>query len=154
VERRLLDEWERVIVRERHRSPDAASAITATIRQFFADTYIPAESYVGMVPEVDGPDPDDNAHMAAAVAGRVEALVTWNKKDFDCGFIRRHAVRVADPDEYLCTLHEEFPDELLATITQLAAGKRRPRMAPADVVNALERTGVSEFASRVRSHLT
>jgi excisionase family DNA binding protein len=82
----LLDEWERVIVRERHRSPDAAAAISATIRQFFADTRIPVESYRGLVPETDGPDPDDNAHMAAAVAGQVESLVTWNGKDFDCGF--------------------------------------------------------------------
>jgi hypothetical protein len=41
----LLDEWERVIVRERHRSPDADAAITATIRKFFADTRIPAKSY-------------------------------------------------------------------------------------------------------------
>jgi excisionase family DNA binding protein len=53
----LLDEWERVIVRERHRSPDAAAAITATIRQFFADTRIPIQNYQGMVSEVDGPDP-------------------------------------------------------------------------------------------------
>jgi excisionase family DNA binding protein len=82
----LLDEWERVIVRERHRSPDAAAAISATIRQFFADTRIPVESYRGLVPETDGPDLDDNAHMAAAVAGQVESLVTWNGKDFDCGF--------------------------------------------------------------------
>ena len=50
----LLDEWERVIVRERHRSPDAASAITVAIRQFFADTCIPVESYRGLVPEADG----------------------------------------------------------------------------------------------------
>jgi predicted nucleic acid-binding protein len=74
----LLDEWERVIVRERHRSPDAAAAITATIRQFFADTRMPVQSYRGLVAEADGPDPDDNAHMAAAVAGQVELLVTWN----------------------------------------------------------------------------
>ena len=53
----LLDEWERVIVRERHRSPDAAAAITATIRQFSADTRIPVESYRGLVPEADGPEP-------------------------------------------------------------------------------------------------
>jgi excisionase family DNA binding protein len=53
----LLDEWERVIVRERHRSPDAAAAITATIRQFFADTRIPAQSYQGLVAEADGPTP-------------------------------------------------------------------------------------------------
>jgi predicted nucleic acid-binding protein len=84
----LLDEWERVIVLEHHRSPDAAAAITATIRQFFADTRILVESYRGLIAEVDGPDPDDDAHMAAVVAGQVELLVTWNHKDFDCGFSR------------------------------------------------------------------
>jgi hypothetical protein len=105
-----------------------------------------------LVAEVDGPDLDDNAHMAAAVAGQVEALVAWNEKDFNCRFIKKHAIRVVDPDEYLCALYEEFPVELLATITRLAAGKRRPAMTPVEVINALERTGVSEFASRVRSH--
>ena len=73
----LLDEWERVIVRERHRSPGAAAAITATIRQFFADTRIPVESYRELVSEVDGPDPDDNAYgrrccRASRIAGHVE----------------------------------------------------------------------------------
>jgi excisionase family DNA binding protein len=150
----LLDEWERVIVRERHRSPDAAAAITATIRQFFADTRIPAESYRGLVAEVDGPDPDDNAHMAAAVAGQVEWLVTWNNKDFDCGFTRKHVLRIVGPNEYLCSLHEEFPGELLETITRLAASKRRPPMTPAELVNALDRAGVNEFASLIRSHLS
>ena len=150
----LLNEWERVIVRERHRSPDAAAAITATIRQFFADTCVPAESYRSLVAEVDGPDPDDNAHMAAAVAARVEALVTWNEKDFNCGFIKRHAVKVVGPDEYLCSLYEEFPSEVLATITRLAAGKHRPSMTPLDIADTLDRGGVSEFASRARAHLT
>jgi excisionase family DNA binding protein len=149
----LLDEWERVIVREHHRSPDAAAAISATIRQFFADTRIPAESYRALAAEVDGPDPDDNAHMAAAVAGQAEALVTWNEKDFNCGFMKKHAVKVVNPDEYLRGLYDEFPAEMLATITRLAAGKRRPPMTPADLVNALQRAGVSEFASLLRSRL-
>ena len=150
----LLDEWERVIVRERHRSPDAAAAITATIRQFFADTRIPAESYRGLIAEVDGPDPDDSAHMAAAVAGQVESLVTRNGKDFDCGFARKHTIRIVDPNEYLCALYVELPDEVLATIIRLAASKRRPPMTPAKLVNALDRAGVNEFASLVRPHLT
>ena len=51
----LLDEWERVIVREHHRSPDAAAVISAVIRQFFADTRIPANSYRALAAEVDGP---------------------------------------------------------------------------------------------------
>src|SRR6202034_1644039 len=63
----LLDEWERVIVRRARRSAEAAAAITAAIREFFADTRIPTETYRSLIAEVDGPDPDDNVHMAAAV---------------------------------------------------------------------------------------
>jgi hypothetical protein len=92
--------------------------------------------------------------MAAAVAGHVESLVTWNTKDFDCGFTRKHAIKIVDPDQYLCVIYEEFPGEVLATITRLAASKRRPPMTPDELVNALDRAGVDEFASLVRSHLT
>ena len=92
--------------------------------------------------------------MAAAVAGQAESLVTWNIKDFDCEFTRKHAIRIVDPNEYLCALYEEFPDEVLATITRLAASKRRPPMTLVELVNALDRAGVNEFASLVRSFLT
>jgi excisionase family DNA binding protein len=150
----LLDEWERVIVESQRRSPDAAAAITATIREFFADTRIPAESYRDLVPEVDGPDPDDNVHMAAAVAGQAETIVTWNEKDFACDFLKNHAVTVVNPDTYLCSLFEEFPQEVLGTITRIAAGKRRPPMTPSDIAEALDRAAVREFASRIRPHFT
>ncbi len=91
--------------------------------------------------------------MAAAVAGGVESLVTWNGKDFDCGFARKHAIKIAGPDQYFCSLYQEFPDEVLATITRLAASKRRPPMTPVELVDALHRAGVKEFSSLVRSHL-
>ena len=92
--------------------------------------------------------------MAAAVAVQVESLVTWNGKDFDCGFARKYAIRIVDPNEYLCALYEKFPDEVLATITRLAGSKRRPPMTPVELVKALDRAGVDEFASLVRPHLT
>jgi hypothetical protein len=62
--------------------------------------------------------------MAPAVAGHVKLLVTWNVKGFDCRFTRKHAIRIVDPNEYLCVLYEEFPAEVLETITRLAASKR------------------------------
>lgn len=91
--------------------------------------------------------------MAAAVAGRVEAIVTWNEKDFTCEFMRNHAVTVVSPDTYLCSLYQEFPAEFLSTITRIAAGKQRPPMTPSDIVEALDRAGVREFASLVRPDL-
>lgn len=41
----LLDEWERVIVRERHRTPEQASAITGAIRQAFPTGRIAPDDY-------------------------------------------------------------------------------------------------------------
>jgi hypothetical protein len=64
-------------------------------------------------------------------------LVTWNGKDFECGFSRKHAIKIVDPDHYLRALFEELPGEVLATITRLAARKRRPPMTPVELVDAL-----------------
>lgn len=146
----LLDEWERVIVERGRCSADAAAAIAATIREFFAETGIPADGYQALIAEADGPDLDDNIHMAAAAAGRVEVLVTWNEKHFACDFMKNRQIAVMDPDAYLCSLWREFPDEVLSTVTRLAAGKRRPPMTPADTIEALDRAGVREFASLIR----
>jgi hypothetical protein len=40
---RLLSEWQRVIVREGHRSAEAAGRIAENIRTGFADSYVPEE---------------------------------------------------------------------------------------------------------------
>jgi hypothetical protein len=85
--------------------------------------------------------------------GKPNCWLRGNGKDFDCEFTRKQAITVVDPDDYLCSLYEEFPDEVLATITRPAASKRRPPMTPDELVNALDRAGVSEFPSLVRSHL-
>jgi predicted nucleic acid-binding protein len=81
---RLLDEWERVIVREQHRSPTAAAAITRAIRDYFPENRVPDTDYKDLLATLEGPDPDDLHHMAAAAAaaGRAGTLITWNLGDF------------------------------------------------------------------------
>jgi hypothetical protein len=116
-------------------------------------TRIPPDSYRHLVPEVGGRDPDDDVHMAAAVAAGADALVTWNRKDFTCDFIRNSNVQVVDPDDYLCSLWDEFPDEVVETIRRLAAEKRRPSLTPEELVGYLERAGVPAFASKVRERM-
>lgn len=65
----VLDEWERVIVREQRRTPETAASVVAAIREFFADCRIDRASYERLIDEMPGDDPDDRPHMAAAVAG-------------------------------------------------------------------------------------
>lgn len=151
---RLLGEWERVIVREQQRSPDAAAAIAETVREFFGDSRVDEASYAALLPEITGPDPDDCHHMAAAIASGATCLVTWNRSDFPDGQLSQHGVMVVDPDSYLCGLLDESPEEVEATIVRMAAGKRRPPLnRPGGILEALANAGVPKFAERLRPRL-
>ena len=96
---RLLDEWQRVIVREGHRTAEAAERIAEHIRVGFAETRIPAERYKVLLDELEGPDPDDLHHMAAAIAAAIAAdtLVTWNLADSPPTFSAPTALRPPHP---------------------------------------------------------
>ena len=93
----LLAEWERVIVRENHRTADAAAKIANDIRRFFPDGEVPASAYIDLVNTMPGDDQDDHFHMAAAVAGRATVLVTSNLADFPARPLLEMGLRVVAP---------------------------------------------------------
>lgn len=149
----LLAEWERVIVREQRRSAASAAAITAAIREYFPDSEVPESAYIHLVAQMPGDDPDDRVHMAAAIAGGAETIVTWNQADFPAEPLAAHGVRVCTPDEYLCDLLDAWPDEVLGTVARLAGEKRRPPMTATDLTNLLAKAGVPAFAERLQTLL-
>lgn len=146
----LLAEWERVIVREHHRSPESAASITAAIREFFPESEITEAGYSPQVDAMPGNDADDRQHMAAAVFGHAKVIVTWNLADFPAQPLEALGLRVTDPDQYLCGLLGELPQEVATTVIRLASEKRRPPKTPADLANDLAKAGVPSFADRLR----
>jgi predicted nucleic acid-binding protein len=149
----LLDEWERVIVREQRRSEETAASVTAAIREFFADCRIEREQYADLIAQMPGDDPGDHPHMAAAVAARVDALVTVNLADFPAGPLNDRGVRVVEPDTYLVELFDEQPDEVVTTIVRIAGEKSRPPMTPLEVLAALRRAGLTQFSASLKHRL-
>ncbi len=149
----LLDEWERVIVGKHKRSPESAAQITAVVREFFKDSKVERHEYDNLVAEMPGKDPDDHAHMAAAVVRQPCTILTNNEKDFPPKALAKRGVRVTDPDTYLCEIAAELPDEIVDTITRLAAEKTRPPKLPQDLLDDLEHAGVPRFADLVRPQI-
>ncbi|KOX13990.1 putative toxin-antitoxin system toxin component, PIN family [Nocardiopsis sp. NRRL B-16309] len=150
---RLLREWERVIVREQHRSAVSASAITAAVREYFAESRVAEAAYIHLVKDMPGDDPDDRHHMAAALAGGAREILTWDRGDFPAGPLADLGLRVIDPDTYLQELLAELPDEVAATLIRLADEKRRPPRTPEDLADALSKAGVPVFAEDLRTRL-
>ena len=60
----LLDEWERVIVREHQRSAASAASIGAAIREAFDDLRIDPAAYRHLIETMPGADLDDHVHAA------------------------------------------------------------------------------------------
>lgn len=149
----LLDEWERVIVREHQRSATSAASVTAAIREAFDDLRVEPSTYRHLIDTMPGPDPDDHVHSAAAVAARVDALLTNDAKGFPDHALAALGVRVTDPDTYLEELYAEFPQDVLNTVIELARSKTRPPMTAADILDALQRAGLTRFPTAVRSNL-
>lgn len=148
---RLIDEWQRVITREGHRTTEAAMRIATHIRTSFADTCVSEDSYKELLAELEGPDPDDLHHIAAAIAGGADTLITWNLADFPAEILGAHGVTATPPDAYLCTLLEQQPAEVLDTIRRMAARKKRPPLSTFDILAAIENAGVPAFAHRARN---
>jgi predicted nucleic acid-binding protein len=146
----LLAEWERVIVRAQRRSAASAATITSAIREYFTDSEVPESAYVHLIEQMPGKDPDDRVHMAAAVAGRATAIVTWNLADFPPEALASHGVRVCTPDDYLCGLLDAWPGEILDIVVRMAGEKRRPPLTPADLTDSLSKAGVPAFAQRLQ----
>jgi len=146
----LLDEWERVIVREHKRSPKSAAQITNAVRGFFEDSKVERDEFEHLIEEMPGKDPDDHAHMAAAVARQPCTILTKNARDFPPEPLAERGVRVTDPDSYLCEIVQELPGEVIDSVVRLAAEKARPPKTPQDLVDDLDRAGVPRFAEMAR----
>jgi hypothetical protein len=102
---------------------------------------VPEHAYAHLIEQMPGKDPDDRVHMAAAIAGRAAAIVTWNLADFPAAALASHGVGVCTPDDYLCGLLDVWPGEVLETVVRLAGEKRRPPMTPVDLIDSFAKAG-------------
>ncbi len=149
----LLDEWERVIVREGRRAPETARSVTEAVRRFFGSTRIGPETYRSLISTVPGPDPDDRAHTAACAFGGARVLLTRNVRDFPIDFLAGHGVAVCSADTYLAGLLRRRPAAFVETLERMAAEKLRPPMSPCDVADGLARAGATRVAAALRHRL-
>ncbi len=149
----LIDEWERVIVRDGRRTPETARAVSGAVRRFFATTRIDPLAYRDRVDEVPGRDPDDCVHTAACAFGGATDLLTRNERDFPRDFLAEHGVKISSADTYLTGLLRRRPAAFLDVVRRLAAGKQRPPMSPCDVANSLSNAGASRLSGALQRRL-
>ena len=149
----LLEEWERVIVREGTRTPETARSVSAAIRRFFPTTHIDPTTYRDRTQEVPGRDPDDRVHAAACAFGGATVLLTRNRRDFPREFLAEHGVIVSSADDYLTGLLHRQPTAFLDVVGRLASEKRRPPVTPCYLAAGLGRGGAARLSASLQRRL-
>lgn len=149
----LLAEWQRVIVREKRRTPEQATAITDAIRHAFPAGRVASGAYESLIDSVPGPDDDDRVHGAAAIAGRATALVTANTRHFDAAFFRLHDVAVETPDGYLLRRLAAAPESVVQTIQRVTDLKRNPQWTVDEYLERLGGAGARLFVAALRDRI-
>lgn len=96
---------------------------------------------------VSGPDPDDLPHMAAAIAGSANFLLTADRRGFSRSQLQQHGVRLCRADQFLCELLEADTESVVLTLRSRATSFARPPMTLEEYLDTLSRT-VPRFAQQ------
>lgn len=149
----LLHEWEKVIVREGMRTPEAAASVVAAVRTHFGHSRIDPAVYRDKITGDLSPDPDDRVHAAAAIYGDVDVLLTRNLKHLRTQPVLDAGVKVITSDEFLCALLTRRRQGVVESFKRAAGGKTNPSMTPDELAKRTAAAGAPRFAGRVRPYL-
>ena len=146
----INEEWTRNLALNR---PDITAPkindLLRLVNQSVPDCLV--ENFVGLIPGLELPDPDDRHVLAAAIVGHADAIVTANLKDFPNSILARHNIEAQHPDDFLMNQLELRPFEALEVIKKLRARQRNPAHSAAALVDLIERNGLPQTAQHLRA---
>lgn len=147
---RILDETV-VAIEEVHVDLPAGAALRRVelMDKAFKDASV--GGWETLVPAINLPDPDDAHVLAAAVAGRADAIVTANLKDFPEAVLNPFSIEAIGPDEFLLDQLDLAPDLVLKAVQRQAADCRRPPIDLSELLVHLAQCGVPMFAEAARA---
>lgn len=145
----ILDECFRAILRNRKDlNSDALSRTRSLLIQAVPDCIV--KDYEHHIPDLHLPDDNDRHVLAAAIACKANIIVTANLGDFPDEALCRYSIRAQHPDLFVCTLIDEDPFTIAATVTRQAASLRRPSMTIDQLLTTLAQCGLHQSVAALR----
>ncbi|MEI4470243.1 RSP_2648 family PIN domain-containing protein [Frigidibacter sp. MR17.24] len=120
---RILEEWARAARRFSPADELIARGEIATLRAAFPAASVPVPEAAAEA--LDLPDPNDRHVLAAAIAGRATAIVTFNLRDFPGWALGPHAIRAEHPDPFLLGLLARDPARVERVVEGVRATAER-----------------------------
>ena len=106
--------------------------------------------YEGLIPSISLPDPDDRHVVAAAIHAEAVVIVTYNLADFPAAALAPYHIEPLHPDTFITALVGMNGQAGLEAIRAMVQSCRRPPLTVWQVLEALERDGLTKFGRWAR----
>lgn len=98
-------------------------------------------------------DTKDRHVLAAAVRANAEIIVTFNLRDFPQSSLDPYDIEAVHPDAFLLDQLDLHRSRVIDGLHEQAARYQKSPMATSELLGALARSGLPDFAEAVRSEL-
>jgi len=108
------------------------------------------EGYEPLVEAIALPDPNDRHVVAAAIRAQAQMIVTTNLRDFPVRELEKWDIEAKHPDDFLVDQFHLDAIALHVIVQQIADDTVRPPLTFGDVLEGLDRCGVTQAAALLR----
>lgn len=108
--------------------------------------------YEVLIPALSLPDPDDRHVLAAAITGRCDVIVTFNKRDFPSALLQSFGIEAQDPDSFLLFQLDLAPGKFLNAVRQHRARLKHPPMNQEQYLETLLRQGLTQVTQALKEY--
>jgi predicted nucleic acid-binding protein len=151
----LLAEMERVLIDHKRLSADKAKIFREAV-EANALRVVRAGQYELLTERLAGPDTDDLHHLAAAITGGADFIITENTVDFLTAHVPDEVTppAIVTPDEFFAQLlHAGFEDDILGIVQRISMKLKNPPRSPSEILDGLEQIGLSKTVTHLRDHI-
>lgn len=146
---RILDEVFMNLVSNR---PDLDRTKLARTRELMNGSVrdVLVEGYEPLIPTVTLPDENDRHVVAAAIRAQAQMVVTTNLRDFPSEELSKWNIEAKHPDDFLVDQFHLDAIALHVILQQIADSANRPPLTFGDVLDSLERCGITQATALLR----
>lgn len=144
----IHDEWSRNLLRKRPELEGRLPRVKAQMNAALPDANV--TGYEGLVSGINLPDPDDRHVVAAAIAARADAIVTFNLKDFPAAELEKYGLEVIHPDVFIRGNFDLDPSVALSAVRAMRSALKNPPCTAEELLDILSRQGLPDTVAFLR----
>lgn len=146
----ILDEWQRSLVRKfPDLTPEQLAGLRQTMETQFEDAMV--TGHEPLIATLNLPDANDRHVLAAAIAGRADAIVTANLRDFPPAQVGLFNIEVIHPDDFFVNAIDLDTGKALTALRRHREALSNSTPTPGEYLLRFERCGLIQTHQRLQA---